>query len=109
MLAPVDKVTPAELAEGQKALVRDLAWASMSGAFCGGVILVAFALALGATPLIIGVLAAIPFLTQAAQLPATLLVERVRQRRKIGVLTITAARVLVFAMAGLPFLPAGVG
>ncbi|MGZ5180865.1 MAG: MFS transporter [Ramlibacter sp.] len=109
MLEPVEVVTPAELAEGQKALVRDLAWASMSGAFCGGVILVAFALALGATPLIIGVLAAIPFLTQAAQLPATLLVERVRQRRKIGVLTITAARVLVFAMAALPFLPKGAG
>ncbi|HZY16944.1 MAG TPA: MFS transporter [Ramlibacter sp.] len=105
MLEPVPSVSPAELAAGQQALVRDLAWASMSGAFGGGVILVAFALALGATPIQIGVLAAIPFITQAAQLPATLLIEKVRQRRKIGVLTITSARVMVLAMAVLPFLP----
>jgi MFS family permease len=105
MLEPVPSVGPAELAQGQKALVRDLAWASMSGAFSGGVILVAFALALGATPLHVGLLAAIPFMAQAVQLPATVLVERVRQRRKIGVLTISAARVVVLAMAALPFLP----
>ncbi len=107
MLEPVPTVTPDALAAGQRALVRDLAWASMSGAFCGGVILVAFALSLGATPVMVGLLAAIPYLTQAAQLPATLLVERVRQRRKIGVLAITTMRVLIVSMAMLPFLPHG--
>jgi MFS family permease len=105
VLEPVASVSPADLAAGQRALVRDLAWASMSGAFSGGVILVAFALALGAKPLHVGLLAAIPFMAQAAQLPATILVERVRQRRKIGVMTISAARLVVFAMAALPFLP----
>jgi MFS family permease len=104
MLDPVETVTPEALAAGQGALVRDLAWASMSGAFCGGVILVAFALSLGATPIMVGLLAAIPFLTQAAQLPATLLVERLRQRRKIGVLTITLGRLLILSMVVLPFL-----
>lgn len=108
MLEPVATVTPAALAAGQRALVRDLAWASMSGAFSGGVILVAFALSLGATPVMVGLLAAIPYLAQAAQLPATLLVERVRQRRKIGVLAITAMRVLIVSMALLPFLPHGI-
>jgi MFS family permease len=105
VLEPVAAVSPDQLAQGQRALVRDLAWASLSGAFSGGVILVAFALALGARPLHIGLLAAIPFIAQAAQLPATILVERVRQRRKIGVLAISAARVVVLAMAALPFLP----
>jgi hypothetical protein len=105
VLEPVASVSPEELAAGQRALVRDLAWASMSGAFSGGVILVAFALALGAKPLHVGLLAAIPFIAQAAQLPATILVERFRQRRKIGVVTISAARLVVFAMAALPFLP----
>ena len=105
MLRPVDSISPDELVAGQRALVRDLAWASMSGAFSGGVILVAFALALGATPVQIGLLAAIPFISQAVQLPATVLVERVRQRRKIGVLTVTLGRVLVLLMAVLPLLP----
>ena len=107
MLEPVETVTPQALAAGERALVRDLAWASMSGAFSGGVILVAFALSLGATPVMVGLLAAIPYLTQASQLPATLLVERVRQRRKIGVLAITGMRVLILSMAALPFLPHG--
>ena len=107
MLEPVATVTPEALAAGQRALVRDLAWASMSGAFCGGVILVAFALSLGASPVMVGLLAAIPYLTQAAQLPATLLVERLRQRRKISVLAITTMRVLIMSMAFLPFLPNG--
>src|SRR5687768_7382046 len=105
ILRPQAAISPTELANGQRHLVQDLAWASVTGAFAGGVILIAFALALGATPLHVGLLAAIPFMTQAAQLPATLLVERVRRRRAIGVLTLTAARVLVTLMALLPFLP----
>ncbi len=104
MLAPTDSISPSQLAAGQRHLVRDLAWASITGAFSGGVILVAFALALGASPVQVGLLAAIPFLTQAAQLPATLLIERLRRRRLIGVLTITAARVLILALALLPLL-----
>lgn len=105
MLRPQATISPSELAIGQRHLVQDLAWASLTGAFAGGVILIAFALALGATPLHVGLLAAIPFITQAAQLPATLLVERVRQRRAISVVSLTLARVLITSMALLPFLP----
>ncbi|WP_167784832.1 MFS transporter [Ramlibacter rhizophilus] len=105
VLAPAPSISPAELAAGQRALVQDLAWASLSGAFAGGVILTAFALALGAQPLMVGVLAAIPFMAQALQLPATLLIERLRQRRAIGVVSVTLARCVVLAMAVLPFLP----
>lgn len=105
MLPPTPVITPEALAKGQRHLVLDLGWASVSGAFSGGVILAAFALALSATPLQIGLLAAIPFMTQALQLPATLMIERLRQRRLIAVVTITGARVLMLAMALLPLLP----
>lgn len=104
MLAPSAAISPQELAAGQQHLVRDLAWASITGAFSGGVVLVAFALALGASPVQVGLLAAIPLIAQAAQLPATLMIERLRRRRLIGVLTITAARVLILALALLPLL-----
>lgn len=104
MLRPVPSVSAAQLAAGERSLVQDLGWASVSGAFSGGVILVAFALQLGASPLQIGLLAAIPFMAQALQLPATLLIERLRLRRRIGVLAITAARIVVLSMAALPLL-----
>ena len=104
MLRPVDSISSSQLADGERVLVHDLAWASVGGAFSGGVILVAFALVLGATPLQIGLLAAIPFIAQATQLPATLLVERLRLRKRIGVFALTAARLLVLAMAALPLL-----
>jgi MFS family permease len=105
MLRPSPHISAPQLAAGQRHLVLDLGWASVSGAFSGGVILAAFALALQATPLQIGLLAAIPFMAQALQLPASLMIERVRQRRRIAVVTITAARVLTIVMALLPFLP----
>ena len=60
-LRPDPEVTPHQLERGKQRLVRDAAWASLSGALSGGVILVAFALSLGASPLVIGLLAAVPF------------------------------------------------
>lgn len=104
MLRPVDTISASQLATGERVLVQDLAWASMCGAFSGGVILVAFALNLGASPLQIGLLAAIPFLANAMQLPATLMIERVRLRQRISVVALTAARALTLGLAVLPLM-----
>ncbi|HJU22847.1 MAG TPA: MFS transporter [Casimicrobiaceae bacterium] len=103
-LRPDTTITAADLQRGQRALVRDAAWASITGSLYGGVVLVAFALALGAGPFVIGMLAAIPFIGQAAQLPAIALIERVRQRRKITVLSVTVSRVLILLLALLPLM-----
>jgi MFS family permease len=103
-LRPDPAVTADDLARGKRALVGDAAWATLAGSLYGGVILVGFALELGATPFIIGVLAAIPFLAQLAQLPAISLVERLRQRRKITVIAVTVSRTLILSLALLPFL-----
>jgi hypothetical protein len=67
MLAFVPSVSPDALARGQRHRVLDLAWASVTGAFSGGMILVAFALALGASPIQAGLLAAIPFIARVAR------------------------------------------
>lgn len=104
-LRPDPVISPDELARGKRALVKDAAWASLVGALYGGVILVGFALELGATPFIIGLLAAIPFLAQVAQIPAIALVERVRQRRKIAVLAVSASRSIILLLALIPFAP----
>jgi MFS family permease len=104
-LRPVPLVSAQALEAGKRALVWDAAWASVTGAWSGGVVLVAFALSLGADPMTIGILAAIPFAAQAAQLPTIYLVERWRQRKLIGVTTLTVARVIIILLALLPFIP----
>jgi MFS family permease len=51
----------------------------------------------------VGLLAAIPFLSQLAQVPALLLIERLRQRRKLAVMALFAARLLILSLALLPW------
>lgn len=104
-LSPDATVTPDDLERGKRALVKDAAWASTVGALYGGVILVGFALELGATPWHIGVLAAIPLLAQVAQLPAIALVERLRQRRKIAVTAASISRLMVALLALVALIP----
>ena len=106
-LRPDTIVTPEDLERGRSALVQDAAWATLAGALYGGVILVGFALELGASASVIGLLAAIPFLAQLSQIGAMVLVERVRQRRKIAVLSVSASRALILGLALIPFLPPG--
>lgn len=103
-LRPDSVITPDALERGKRALVKDAAWASLVGALYGGVILVGFALELGATPFIIGLLAAIPFIAQLAQLPAIALVERLRQRRKISVIAVGVSRTIILGLALIPFI-----
>src|SRR6478672_822281 len=91
-LSPDTAVSAEDIERGKSARIADAGWASLTGSLYGGVILIGFALDLGAGPFLIGLLAAIPFLGQIVQLPAVALIERVRQRRKITVLAATGAR-----------------
>ena len=104
-LAPDSQVSTEELEHGKRALVKDAAWASMVAALYSGVILVGFALELGATPWHIGLLSAVPVLAQAAQLPTIALIERLRQRRKIAVLAVSVSRMLIAGLALVALMP----
>jgi MFS family permease len=104
-LSPNPTVTPQDVERGKRALVKDAAWASMVGALYGGVVLVGFALEIGATPWHIGLLAAIPFLAQVAQLPAIALVERIRARKKIAVIAVAISRVMISLLAVVALIP----
>jgi MFS family permease len=65
-------------------------------------ILAAFALALGANNFQIGVLAAIPFIMQPLQIPVILLVEKLRRRKAIAVISWFLAQLLWFPVALIP-------
>ena len=65
-------------------------------------ILAAYALALGANNFQIGILAAIPFIMQPIQIPAILLVEKLRRRKAISVIAWFLAQSLWLPVALIP-------
>ncbi len=106
-LQPDEQIDAGAHQRGRRAMVQDAAWASLVGALYGGVILVGFALELGASPFVIGLIGAIPFLAQLGQLPAIVLIERLRERRRIAVAVVAAARIVILSLAQLPWLDEG--
>ncbi len=100
---------PCQLSEedykkGLRAVIMDGVMSHLMTVLTGGVFLVGMGLKLGASNFQIGLLAAVPALTQLIQLPAIYLVEKIRKRRWI---TVTAALVSRFAwlfVALIPFL-----
>ncbi|WP_185961293.1 MFS transporter [Telmatospirillum sp. J64-1] len=70
-----------------------------------GIFLSAYALQLGASNTIIGLLAAIPFLAQLVQVPSILLIERVRMRKLLTVGASVLSRLFLFVIALTFFLP----
>jgi MFS family permease len=78
------------------------------GALTTGVFLAGFMVQLGASNLAIGLLAAVPFSVQFLQLPAVVLVERIRARRAICAWAAAIGRSFLLAAAAAPFLGANV-
>jgi len=81
----------------------EAAFSGGAAALTTGVILTALALHLGASTVMIGLLASAPFLAQLLQVPAIGLVERLRTRKKIAVLTSIAGRLMLAVMAATAF------
>ncbi len=98
-LQPQAVMTELQRERGLHLLVIEAAFSGGTAALTTGVILTAFALHLGASNVMVGVLASAPFLTQLLQLPAILLVERTRGRKRISVFTSLAGRVMLAVMA----------
>jgi MFS family permease len=88
-----------------------LRWLTLEGmvsmgftSIIGSGFLAAFALALGANNFQIGLLAAIPSITQMLQIAAVILIEKLRWRKAITVLTWLPAQLFWFPIAAIPFL-----
>jgi MFS family permease len=66
--------------------------------------LVGFALLLGAPNTVIGILAAIPFITQFLQMPSVILIEKYKNRRKLNFITQLGNRIGILLLALIPFI-----
>src|SRR5688572_9612439 len=69
----------------------------------GGAFLAGLGLLVGASNLELGILAALPFLAQVAQVPTLALLLRLHDRRRIVVVTCALARLILLAIAVLLF------
>jgi hypothetical protein len=105
----ISQMRPEERERGLKYILYDGMMTQSMVSLSGGAFIITFALLLGASNFIIGILAAVPFLGNIFQVPAVLVVEKVRKRRLISVLAtlISRAWLPVFALIPLIFKPFG--
>ncbi len=94
---------PRRLDEGLRMLLMDGVSSQVMGSLTGGALLVAFALLLGASNTVIGIIAAVGPLTQLLQIPAILLVEKIRRRKSLVILSLLVGRSFWVLVAAIPW------
>ncbi|WP_292517370.1 MFS transporter [Methanoculleus sp.] len=98
-----ESLTDEEIRHGLKLVIRDGLATQAMVTLTGGIFLVAFALQLGASNTVIGLLAAIPPLAELLQIPSIYIVDRVRKRRLVVVAASLGARLCWIPIILIPF------
>lgn len=101
---PKTERTREDVRKGLRLLLFEGVSAQVLGALTGGAFLVAFALSLGASNKVIGLLAAIGPFTQLLQIPAIFLVDRLRLRKVIVLATLALSRLCWVGIALVPLI-----
>ena len=101
---PEKELTEQETQSALKNVIRDGVASQAMGILTGGAFLIAFAVKLGASNFVIGLLAAIGPLSQLLQLPSIFLVEKTRNRRLITVVAAGLSRLCWLVIALSPFI-----
>lgn len=102
-LLPSDNLTSAEVAGGLRMLLFDGVCTQVMLVLSGGAFLVAYALLLGASNKVIGLLFAVPWAAQMLQLPSIVIVERVGLRKALVVAHAGLSRTALLLMAAVPW------
>ena len=102
-----DALTEEHVQVGLRAVLKDGLASQAMGTLTTGPFLVAFALQMGGSNSAIGLLAAIPFLTQLFQVPAVFLVEAVRRRRAVCIVAEALSRLFLLVIGAAAFAPKG--
>ncbi|MDD5039430.1 MAG: MFS transporter [Dehalococcoidales bacterium] len=103
-LRPKPTISDKDIATGLRWLTLDGMASQGFNSITTSGILAAYALALGANVLQIGIMAAIPFLMQTFQILTILLVEKIRRRKAIAVISFFAAQLVWVPVALIPLL-----
>lgn len=95
---------PSQLRASFRASYAEGAVAELFGACAGGAVLTGWALYLGATPFVIGLLGALPLAAQVLQLPSAWLTQAFGPKG-VAIAAIGASRLVWLPMVTLPFVP----
>jgi len=104
---PKERLTPQEIEQGLNIVIKDGLVNQAMITLSGGVFLVAFALKLGASNSLIGILAAIPAIAQLLQIPAIFIVEKAGSRRGVSFHVTLLSRIFLLVIAAIPLLFSG--
>lgn len=104
MFKTEETLSDSQVQSALKYIIRDGVASQAMGVLTGGAFLVAFAVKLGASNFVIGLLAAIGPLSQLLQLPSIFLVEKIRNRRLITVVAAGLSRICWLIIALSPFI-----
>jgi MFS family permease len=99
-----ETLSETQIQSALKNIINDGVASQAMGILTGGAFLVAFAIKLGASNLVIGLLAAIGPLAQLLQLPSIFIVEKIRNRRLITVIFAALSRFCWLIIALSPFI-----
>jgi MFS family permease len=99
-----DTLTEEDVQHGLKLVTLDGLATQAMVTLTGGIFLVAFALQLGASNTVIGLLAAIPPLAELLQIPSVYIIDRVRNRRLVVVAASVISRLFWIPIILIPFL-----
>ena len=103
-LTPSPTLTPQETRRSQRLMMWGAVMGGAMFSLGSGGFMAAYALALGANNLQVGILAALPPVSQVMQLPAILAVERFRRRKAIGVPAWLLGQIMWLPIAAVPFI-----
>ena len=98
-----ESLTAEEVDHGLRLVIRDGLSTQAMVTLTGGIFLVAFALQLGASNTVIGLLAAIPPLAELLQIPSIYIIDRIKNRRLVVVMASFAARLCWIPIILIPF------
>jgi MFS family permease len=101
---PKESLTQDDINLGLRMMLYDAAFVTVMGVFTTGAFLVGFALSLGASNVVVGVIAAVGPLAQILQLPSILLIERYRKRKLLALYAATISRAMWLLIALVPWI-----
>jgi MFS family permease len=103
-LHPSEHLTEEQVEKGLKLVVKDGLTSEAMTTLTSGALLVAMALSMGATNFQIGFLAALPTIANIFQLIAIWLVQRLKNRRLVTVLSVLISRFPLLVIGAMPIL-----
>jgi len=104
---PIPKLSAEDTEKALSKMVKQGVTVQVKTTFTESVFLVGFALLLQAPNTVIGILAAIPAVTQLLQIPSIYLIEKYRNRRRLNSYTQLGNRIGILLMALIPFIASG--